>query len=1252
MIRNYITKEESKKKSPFYYTYFRAIGYAPGAEFVVSARRDRETIVFFGKLGDDDISELRESRNGGRGKDGVTNWIPSRRVTFDRLQQLARDGFNVFSHPNHLKGGLGNKHAQGFTALFCEWDDLPLDDQRARITEIESQLGLTPAAVVFSGSKSLHTYYRISDECDAGTWQRLNRKLAIVANSDPAICSLARAMRLPGVLRIKNGTAREVSLEGTSDCAYTVAELERTLDGTGMFPHGLSDERWRQWRRNRTDAVTAREILTKPEGDLVPKFEPVDVSSFSYSGDTVPLDICLTRMDNDAIAGGGQQGERNNTGFTLARNLTATARFLDAEGIRYSPQPRALFDSYCMVSGLDGRESEAIWRSASRGTPTPSRPTDSILASIQWWQRRQQGGVGFGESNRKSRPRTISRKQWQEKFGRDRETGALVSFLGHQYRRAKRSLERTQPEPIAPSSTEIEANETETAIAPYNRANDGKLTLDYKRGELPTWDEWKALGRPTIEYGDGERLQCWLEMLDKGYPYPLDSSVMGSGKSHAVAQLALTWLRRFEDEEGEDAPRAFYLADDHRNPTVATIERHATDLVSRHDGLAVDRTRQTALGRHHVVRPRNGQTPEIQGNCPETQTFLQLAAKGYPVRGGKDSPICERCPLFQNGCEFLGDRQRQLQNDRFLRAHLDQATGRSQDIAVIDEAGKSIDGTHAQTVTLEDISKEAMTLSLEHGSLYAQIYPVVAAIWETLKSETENGKKFYGVSHAALLDKLPTRDELEAKLWEHQADAWLNADDCWQLPSVDTVAGQIDDAMAQRLSGLFSDEMTPAEKQSQIDRNISPNWIGRVLNVILGNDSRTDIAINRNRELVLTQRARRHGRTIKKFGAALLLDATANRLDLARRIGVEFDAIVPVRQRHPHFGNLRVNLVRGVGAAGTQRRDDSPYAAQNRILEGIKGIVAKHPQAKSLGLVDYKNSLHYYDGLSVDGVEIQILPGHWFHDNRGSNAFKDCDVLIAVGTPTPNLGQMAADWHSLTGEVVKPDTYTGRYGAWVRDKAISEVLQLVGRTRAQHSPATAKHVYLLSDGVASQPFVDRIGATFPGAVVCTTEAYDLAPQAATKGEQTARGIVEGVWRAIADGGDITAKAIAAQLGQSASNVTQTLKTATGRGFKWLKQNLVLLYRALNNKTQFSNLDIPEDIRWVAEHYLGVLLESPAEKTAEELENLWQSFGAATFQQILAAAPVYVITGLIAKLLQLPVAGKVRSHLRESIPIAA
>ncbi|WP_375507223.1 hypothetical protein [uncultured Nostoc sp.] len=113
------------------------------------------------------------------------------------------------------------------------------------------------------------------------------------------------------------------------------------------------------------------------------------------SGVSVPLSICLTL--SDAFGGlrlrtlliyGESEGNRNNSGYKLARNLLGTSNLLTRHRIAYHPEPRQLFDRYCDRSTppLEPTEADTIWHSANKTTAFASRDFNSIVMSIREWK--------------------------------------------------------------------------------------------------------------------------------------------------------------------------------------------------------------------------------------------------------------------------------------------------------------------------------------------------------------------------------------------------------------------------------------------------------------------------------------------------------------------------------------------------------------------------------------------------------------------------------------------------------------------------------------------------------------------------------------------------------------------------------------------------------------------------------------------------------------------------------------------------
>ncbi len=165
---------------------------------------------------------------------------------YEYLLSRAEAGEEMFFIVNHPIGGIGAYHPSKFTSIFIECDVDTIEDQWRKVNW-GRELGLIPSAIVFSGGKSLHVYFSLSTPVDRDTWHRLQRKAIAVYTSDPVIQNHNREMRLSGFPRPKKGEGRYQSLDFESDVTYTPEEFESLLNRAGGgFPHGLSEERWKE----------------------------------------------------------------------------------------------------------------------------------------------------------------------------------------------------------------------------------------------------------------------------------------------------------------------------------------------------------------------------------------------------------------------------------------------------------------------------------------------------------------------------------------------------------------------------------------------------------------------------------------------------------------------------------------------------------------------------------------------------------------------------------------------------------------------------------------------------------------------------------------------------------------------------------------------------------------------------------------------------------------------------------------------
>jgi hypothetical protein len=218
---------------------------------------------------------------------------------------------------------------------------------------------------------SQQLYFRCSMTLSLEQWICLNRKLAVAQNADPAICNLARSMRLPGMVRreVIDGElrgARAITLESYSTFRYDPEILEAALDSTGLFPYGLSDQQWRKWVQlvhlaKMNDSVDPHSALTQPpvpvSRSTVLKHRRVRTSptkrdkhlslkQHRVSGISIPLTVCLTKSDRALLRYGERSGNRNNAGYKLTRNLLGTSDLLTRHRIIQHPDPHQLFGKW------------------------------------------------------------------------------------------------------------------------------------------------------------------------------------------------------------------------------------------------------------------------------------------------------------------------------------------------------------------------------------------------------------------------------------------------------------------------------------------------------------------------------------------------------------------------------------------------------------------------------------------------------------------------------------------------------------------------------------------------------------------------------------------------------------------------------------------------------------------------------------------------------------------------------------------
>jgi hypothetical protein len=225
-----------------------------------------------------------------------------------------------------------------------------------------------------------------------------------------------------------------------------------------------------------------------------------------------------------------------------------------------------------------------------------------------------------------------------------------------------------------------------------------------------------------------------------------------------------------------------------------------------------------------------------------------------------------------------------------------------------------------------------------------------------------------------------------------------------------------------------------------------------------------------------------------------------------------------------------------------------------------------------------------------------VVFGAQFRDSRGSNIFKGMPELLAINPNAMlNLGALLTQWNLERGEALTLDEATPEFVAWTRQKGRENLLQVVGRCRAQHFPQTAFRVRLV--GSLDMDDLEALAAMYKGATVKVTHVSEICIEAAPKGLQTKARMLSVLEEAIRTR-NLTQAWVGEKAEVHASTVSRYLSKMFGTGF-WcdLRRIFNLLYKALNSKTQISEEDqasLPEAVEFLQE-FLPALASEIREK---------------------------------------------------------
>ncbi len=285
----------------------------------------------------------------------------------------------------------------------------------------------------------------------------------------------------------------------------------------------------------------------------------------------------------------------------------------------------------------------------------------------------------------------------------------------------------------------------------------------YAPGRIP---EYRQTGTAyKLWYTPGTEAALYREAIANDY-HILDTSPTGSGKTQRAGQLRPEDFA-FDLDGQTIEPTLIYLGADHRNPKTASVEANFADVPNRHNGMAIDKTHQTALGKNYIVNPKpeHGVNVErLPGNCHKANEFATAQQKGltWATETATANPICQSCPYFGTcgdptldhhpGSGFRALRAEALKPPR-IRMSPDQYPPNwdsDKTINIWDEAAQTIAVSDTLTVALSDFDGAWATLEQDEPELHQRL----TGVRRELRGLLTGKQPRYGFTRAEILKRL------------------------------------------------------------------------------------------------------------------------------------------------------------------------------------------------------------------------------------------------------------------------------------------------------------------------------------------------------------------------------------------------------------------------------------------------------------------------------------------------------------------
>ncbi|MGL5880609.1 MAG: hypothetical protein ACRC2V_22935, partial [Xenococcaceae cyanobacterium] len=518
----------------------------------------------------------------------------------------------------------------------------------------------------------------------------------------------------------------------------------------------------------------------------------------------------------------------------------------------------------------------------------------------------------------------------------------------------------------------------------------------------------RELGKSSYTIKTKQHSQILQDALDAKVKFVLDNSFAGSGKSHRVGDLKPT---DFNLPDGDNPSRFFYITQQSRNPSTATLEDNYKQLPARNKQLYTHPDKKLPSGKELLMREYQGEgSREIPGNCLHTSEFEPY----YEARASSASSIiCAKC-AFKDECKeeenpgFYGFKYRRglvLEKEERIRCNINglaESDIAGTDIAFIDEYNQSLAFTESIEVTQIDWqqSKEVMRFFLRHNrDIFEALDSIFSGQIEISKFGMESGAYFekFGQIHRSLeIARTISYEEAQQNLKSLQQGG--KPSKVWK--------GEIVRAFIGDESYSFLLSVNPLTKL------ISFTIIRRNFSLLGGFDG-----------------VRRYEGILNKFLMVVFMDATATRDLLALQLGIDPQKLLCFSTPKNKNSNVTIKQISSFGGLYKNRsgRQQQKVAQMREELRQIHG--------DDIGFVDWKkwgqkNDLNH------------------FVDARGSNNFQNKKAVACFGTANTNVTLAKCQFEIAFGARSNAPSFARAFTKHYAHLQQAELEQTIGRLRA------------------------------------------------------------------------------------------------------------------------------------------------------------------------------------------------------------